>query len=122
MLNQIILVGRLTHDIEVKILEDGRKVSDLTLAVQRPFKNMEGAYETDFIRCTAWEGLATAIESYCTKGVMVALKGRVQTWKYEVDEEKKLTMLDVIAERITYLSSPRHSDRAIEPKDDKNKS
>ncbi len=122
MLNQIILVGRLTHDIEVKILEDGRKVSDLTLAVQRPFKNMEGVYETDFIRCTAWEGLATAIESYCTKGVMVALKGRVQTWKYELDEEKKLTMLDVIAERITYLSSPKHTERTTEKKDDKKKS
>ncbi|MFP4178011.1 MAG: single-stranded DNA-binding protein [Acholeplasmataceae bacterium] len=122
MLNQIILVGRLTHDIEVKILEDGRKVSDLTLAVQRPFKNMDGVYETDFIRCTAWEGLATAIESYCTKGVMVALKGRVQTWKYEIDEEKKLTMLDVIAERITYLSSPRNAERTSDRKEEKNPS
>lgn len=122
MLNQIILVGRLTHDIEVKILEDGRKVSDLTLAVQRPFKNMEGVYDTDFIRCTAWEGLATVIESYCTKGVMIALKGRVQTWKYEVNEEKKLTMLDVIAERITYLSSPKQTDHKNEKKDNDKKS
>lgn len=104
MLNQIILIGRLTHQPEIRILEDGRKVSYVTLAVQRAFKNMEGSYDTDFIRVTVWEGLATAVESYATKGAMIAVKGRVQTWKYEVDEEKKLTMIEVIAERITYLS------------------
>ncbi|PKK94106.1 MAG: single-stranded DNA-binding protein [Tenericutes bacterium HGW-Tenericutes-6] len=104
MLNQIILIGRLTHQPEVRILEDGRKVSYITLAVQRAFKNMEGNYDTDFIRVTVWEGLATAVESYASKGVMIAVKGRVQTWKYEIDAEKKLNMLEVIAERITYLS------------------
>lgn len=105
MLNQIILIGRLTHQPEIRILEDGRKVSYVTLAVQRAFKNMEGTYDTDFIRISVWEGLATAIESYATKGVMIAVKGRIQTWKYELPEDKKLTMIDVIAERITYLSS-----------------
>jgi len=110
MLNQTVLVGRLTHDLEIRTLDDGRKVSDFTLAVQRPFKNMEGGYDTDFIRITAWEGLATSIQPYCTKGVMIAVKARLQTWKYEVSEEKKLTMVDVVAERISYLSSPHRQE------------
>lgn len=105
MLNQIILIGRLTHDPEVKVLDDGRKVSYIGLAVQRPFKNMDGNYDTDFIRITVWEGLATSIESYCSKGVLVAVKARIQTWKYEISEEKKINMLEVVAERISFLSS-----------------
>ncbi len=105
MLNQLIIIGRLTHDPETKILEDGRKVSDITLAVQRTFKNMDGNYDTDFIKVTVWEGLATAIEPYCKKGVMIAVKARVQTWKYDLPDDRKLNMLEVIAERISYLSS-----------------
>lgn len=109
MLNQLVLVGRLTHDPESRILEDGRKVSDITVAVQRSFKNMEGNYDTDFIRITVWEGLATAIESYGKKGTMVAVKARVQSWKYELGEDKRLSMLEVIAERISYLSASKKS-------------
>ncbi|MBE0700542.1 MAG: single-stranded DNA-binding protein [Acholeplasmataceae bacterium] len=116
MLNQIVLIGRLTHDPESKILEDGRKVSDIQLAVQRSFKNMDGNYDTDFIRITVWEGLASAIESYCSKGVMIAVKGRIQSWKYDLGDDKKMNMLEVIAERISYLSSPmhKHEDKTME--------
>lgn len=111
MLNQLILVGRLTKDPELKVLEDGRKVSDITLAVQRSFKNMDGNYDTDFIKITVWEGLASAIDTYCTKGAMIAVKARVQTYKLELNEEKHINMLEVIAERITFLSS---ANRTIE--------
>ena len=64
---------------------------------------MDGNYDTDFIKISVWEGLATAIESYCVKGTMIAVKARVQTYKYELDDEKKLNMLEVIAERITFF-------------------
>lgn len=114
MLNQLVLVGRLTHDPETKILEDGRKVSDIMMAVQRPFKNMDGNYDTDFIKVTVWEGLAQAIESYCTKGAMIAVKARIQSWKYDLGDEKKLNMLEVIAERISYLSSNKKSEMSGE--------
>ena len=55
MLNQIILIGRLVADPELKVLDDGRKVADITLAVQRPFKNMEGQYDVDFIKIILWD-------------------------------------------------------------------
>ncbi|MDD3068294.1 MAG: single-stranded DNA-binding protein [Acholeplasmataceae bacterium] len=114
MLNQLVLVGRLTHDPETRILEDGRKVSDVTIAVQRSFKNMDGQYDTDFIKVTVWEGLAQAIESYCKKGAMIAVKARVQSWKYELNDERKLNMLEVIAERISYLSSSKKNEMVNE--------
>jgi len=107
MLNQVILIGRLAQDPELKVLDDGRKVCYINLAVQRAFKNMDGTYDTDFFRITVWEGLASAMESYASKGVMLAVKARLQTWKYEVTEDRRLTMVDIIAERISYLS-PSH--------------
>jgi single-strand DNA-binding protein len=113
MLNQVILIGRLAADPEVKILEDGRKVSDIVLAVSRPFKNMDGNYDTDFIKITVWEGLATSIESFCHKGVMIAVKGRLQTWKYEISDEKKLSMIEVIADRISFLSGNQKNDTKV---------
>jgi single-strand DNA-binding protein len=106
MLNQVVLVGRLTQDVETRILDDGRKVSTIFLAVQRPFKNIDGQYETDFIKCSVWEGLSTLIESFCQKGTMVALKGRIQSYKKEFNDTN-VTMIEVIAERISYIKDEK---------------
>lgn len=116
MLNQLILIGRLTHDPEIKKLTDGRKVCDISLAVQRSYKNIEGQYETDFIKVSLWEGLATAVENYCKKGVMIAVKARLQTYKLELEDEKKINMLEVIGERVTFLSSSQKQEQEIERK------
>ncbi|VEU80819.1 Single stranded DNA binding protein (part of ICE) [Haploplasma axanthum] len=107
MLNQLVLIGRITHEPEAVILEDGKKVLRFQLAVQRGFKNYDGEYDTDFIQVTAWEGLATIVESFVKKGVMLAVKARIQTWQYQVTDDKKISMLEVIAEKITYLSTSK---------------
>ena len=106
MLNQVVLVGRLTQDVETRVLDDGRKVSTIFLAVQRPFKNVDGQYDTDFLKCSVWEGLSTMIESYCQKGTMVALKGRVQSYKKDFNDTN-VTMMEVIAERISYIKDAK---------------
>lgn len=102
MLNQIILVGRLTKDPEL-ISCDKKKRSVIDLAVSRGFKNQDGIYETDFIRCVLWNGVATSATEYCRKGDLVGIKGRLQTRKYEADEEIKY-ISEVIAEKVTYIS------------------
>ena len=56
MLNQSILVGRIVKEPEVRETENGTKVTNLTLAVQRSYKNVEGEYDTDFISCVLWKG------------------------------------------------------------------
>ncbi len=108
-MNQITLIGRLTADPVLKELEGGKKVSNITLAVQRPFKNHDGQYETDFIPITLWQGLAESLSQYCIKGTLVVVTGRLQM-KVNVIDEKNYHMIEIIGERVTYLSHPRYSD------------
>ena len=105
MLNQVVLVGRLTSDLEAKELEDGKKVTNMTLAIPRSFKNAEGEYETDFVECTLWNNIAENTAEYCKKGDIVGVKGRLQTNNYEKEDGSKVFKLDVIAEKVTFLSS-----------------
>lgn len=104
MLNQIVLVGRLTRNITVNKSDKGTKVATISLAIPRSFKNMEGTYDTDFIDCVAFENIATNTAEYCNKGDIVGVKGRVQSRVIEEDG-KNTTVIDIIAEKITFLSS-----------------
>ena len=104
MLNQIVLVGRLTKDPTLKELESGRKVTEISLAVPRCFKNMNGTYDTDYLKCILWEHIAENTTEYCKKGDLVGIKGRIQSRNIEI-ENTKLTMLEIIAEKVTFLTS-----------------
>lgn len=112
MLNQVGLVGRLTSDPEINEVENGRKVTTITLAVQRSYKNIDGIYDTDFIHCTLWNGIAENTTRYCKKGDIVGVKGRLQTTIIEEEEDgTKENKLEVIAEKVTFLSSRKEEDR-----------
>lgn len=104
MLNQIVLVGRLVKSPEIKETETGKKVSRITLAVPRSYKNSNGEYESDFINCTLWTGIAENTAEYCKKGDLLGVKGRIQTRVYEKDDERKY-ISEVIAEKVTFLTS-----------------
>ena len=110
MLNQVVLVGRITREPELKELEDGKKVSNITLAVPRSYKNADGIYETDFIDCTLWNGIANNLFEYCKKGDMVGVRGSLRTDNYE-KEGKLMTKLNLFAERVTFLSSREKSEK-----------
>ena len=101
MLNQVVLVGRLTDDIEVVSRENGKKVCSLVLAVQRTFKNSDGIYEADFIRCTLWNAVASSTSEYCHKGDIIGVKGRIR-----VDEDG----MKIVGEKVTFLSSRTKDD------------
>ena len=100
MLNQIVLVGRITKDVE--IIGGDKEFAEITLAVPRSYKNEEGEYETDFVDVTLYGGIATNTAEYCKKGDLVGVKGRIQT---TMVEDHKVTQ--VIAEKITFLSSAK---------------
>ena len=106
MLNQIILVGRLTHDISVHKSENGVKVATISLAIPRSFKNSEGTYDTDFINCVAFDNIAENTCEYCSKGDIVGVKGRVQSRMVEKDDKKE-NIMEIICEKITFLSSKK---------------
>jgi len=109
MLNQAVLVGRLTKEPEVQETESGKNVSNITLAVQRAYKNEDGVYETDFIDVTLWNAIAENTAEYCHKGDIVGVKGRIQVENYEKDGEKK-SVQRVVAEKVTFLSSKSKSE------------
>ena len=71
MLNQVILVGRLVKTPELFVAESGNKGSIITLAVGRAYKNQNGEYDTDFLDCTLWTGIAENTAEYCKKGDVI---------------------------------------------------
>lgn len=106
MLNQIIIVGRIARGPEFKELGNDKKVVNITLAVPRSFKNIEGEYETDFLTCSLWDGVAANVNEYCKVGDLVGIKGRMASNVYEKDGQKHYTM-DIIGEKVTFLTSAK---------------
>ena len=113
MVNTVMLVGRLVRNPEVRETETGKKVTSICIAVNRSFKGPDGVYETDFIDCTLWDLLATNITEYCKKGDTVGVRGRLQVDHYEKDKQK-IKKMEVIAEKITFLSSAKNNDKVDE--------
>lgn len=116
MLNQIVLVGRLVRKPELKTSENSKKYTFITLAVPRSFKNINGEYDTDFIDCILWDNVASCTTEYCDKCDIVGVKGRLQSRLVEKDDNKKY-VLEVIAEKVTFLSSNKDSKEKEEKQD-----
>lgn len=107
-MNQAILVGRLVTDPELKVLEGGRKVTTITIAVKRSFKSGENnEYETDFLKCTLWSGIAEATVSYCKKGYTVGVKARLQQKYYIKNEKKIFSYPEIVVEQITFINKTK---------------
>ena len=100
MLNQVVIVGRLVKKPIVEENENGKKVCIITLAVPRDFKNDEGIYDTDFIKCTLCDDIAEKTIEYCYKGDLVGVEGILQCLSGNE--------LQLIAEKISFLSSGRN--------------
>ena len=98
MLNKFKLVGRITKTPEMMENQDGSKFAIINLAVPRTFKNENGEYDTDFIDCTLWKGIAENVCEYCKKGDVVGIKGRIQNLN-------NTAQLQLIAEKVSFLSS-----------------
>lgn len=108
MHNYFHFFGRLVTDIEVTETPKGKSVGDLKIAVKREFKNFNGEYDTDFMKITLWEGVATTASQYLKKGDQVLVSGRVTTSKYDLGEEKYLNVIELIGEKVTFISSNKN--------------
>ncbi len=108
MLNQVVLVGRLVKDVEVRTGEKESKYSFINLAIPRSYKNHDGIYETDFVECVLWNNIASNTAEYCKKGDIIGVKGRIESRIVEENNINK-TVLQVIAEKVTFLSSKKES-------------
>lgn len=101
-MNKIIIIGRITKDIEVKTTQKDIKSCQFTVAVNRNFKNKDGNYDADFISCKAFRNTADFIGKYIKKGNLVCVEGSLQTGSYEKDG-KTIYTTDVMVENITLL-------------------
>ena len=97
MINNVVLIGRLTRDVDLRYTPQNQAVGQFTLAVNRNFKNQNGEYDADFINCVIWRKLAENFANWVKKGNLVAITGHIQTRNYEnqhgqrvyVTEEKR---------------------------------
>ncbi|WP_462410288.1 single-stranded DNA-binding protein [Neobacillus sp. Marseille-QA0830] len=109
MINQVTLVGRLTKDPELKRTSEGTGFTQITLAVNRDFRNHNGEIDTDFVQCTLWRRAAENTARYCRKGSVVGITGRVQSRYYD-REGKRIYVTEIVAETVRFLSSKPHED------------
>ncbi len=90
-MNNLVLIGRLTSDIEVKKTTDGKDYATFTLAVKRDFKDKSGKYESDFVPCSIFGHQATYLHTYAGKGSMIAVRGSLNISNYEAAGGEKRT-------------------------------
>ncbi len=99
MINRTVLVGRITHDPEVKKTNSGSSVVNFSLAVNRQFNKDQ----TDFINCVAWRNQADFIGNYIKKGALLGIDGRIETGSYEDQTGRKVNTFTVVAESVQAL-------------------
>ncbi|MFE8698101.1 single-stranded DNA-binding protein [Cytobacillus sp. FJAT-53684] len=110
MINQVTLVGRLTKDPELKRTPDGTPVTNVTLAVNRHYRNQRGDIEADFVQCTLWKKTAENTSRYCKKGSLIGITGRIQTRNYENQVGKRIYVTEVWADNVRFLDQKKPDD------------
>ncbi len=104
--NQVILMGNLTRDPELRQIPSGQSVTSFSLALNRSYKGQDGDWKeaTDFVDVVAWGPLGERVAQYVTKGRPVLVNGRLQSRSWEQDGQKR-SKLEVVAQDVTFLGS-----------------
>lgn len=102
MCNNVVLLGRLTKDPEVRYTQSGTAVCSLTLAVNRRFKQ-EGQQEADFIPVVLWGKTAETAGNYVSKGQRLLVRGRIQTRTYEANDGTKKYVTEIVGEEMEFI-------------------
>lgn len=104
MINRVVLVGRLTRDVDLRYTQGGTAVGRFTVAVTRNFKNSQGERDSDFINCTMWRKAAESFANFAHKGTLVGVDGRIQTGSYTNKDGAKVFTTEVVADEFSLLS------------------
>ncbi|MFH5724081.1 single-stranded DNA-binding protein [Streptococcus agalactiae] len=105
MINNVVLVGRMTRDAELRYTPSNQAVATFSLAVNRNFKNQSGEREADFINCVIWRQQAENLANWAKKGALVGITGRIQTRNYENQQGQRIYVTEVVAENFQLLES-----------------
>ena len=105
MLNNIVIMGRLTRDPELRRTGSGTAVASFTLAVDRDFSGKDGEKVTDFIDCVAWRQTGEFVSKYFTKGRMACVQGSLQMRDWTDKDGNKRRSAEVIASNVYFADS-----------------
>ncbi|WP_099776273.1 single-stranded DNA-binding protein [Streptococcus suis] len=103
MINNVVLVGRLTRDVELRHTPSNQAVATFTLAVNRNFKNVDGNREADFINCVMWRQQAENLAKWTKKGHLIGITGRIQTRSYDNQQGQRVYVTEIVAESFQVL-------------------
>lgn len=103
MINNVVLVGRMTKDADLQYTASNIAVATFNLAVNRNFKNNNGEREADFINCVIWRQQAENLANWAKKGALVGITGRMQTRSYENQQGQRVYVTEVVADSFQLL-------------------
>lgn len=103
MINNVVLVGRMTRDAELRYTPSNVAVATFTLAVNRTFKSQNGEREADFINVVMWRQQAENLANWAKKGSLIGVTGRIQTRSYDNQQGQRVYVTEVVAENFQML-------------------
>ena len=104
MINQVVLVGRVVKELDLKYTQSGKAVARFNLAVNRDFKDANGDSQADFPSCQVWGKTAEVMADNLRKGSLIDITGRIQTGNYEKDGQRIYTT-DIVVEKFYFLEA-----------------
>ena len=107
MLNRVILMGRITQDLELKSTPSGVSVLSFSVAVERSYARQGEDRQADFINCVAWRQQAEFISKYFGKGRMIALEGNLRTRTYDDKNGTKHYVTEVYVDSVSFTGEPK---------------
>ena len=107
MLNRVILMGRITADLELKTTASGISVTSFTIAVDRNYVKQGEQRQTDFINIVCWRQQAEFVCRYFGKGSMIAVEGQLQTRTYQAKDGTNRYVTEVVADNISFTGERR---------------
>ena len=105
MINNVVLVGRLVRDPELRYTPSNQAVATFSLAVNRNFKGQNGEREADFINCVIWRQQAENLANWAKKGALIGITGRIQTRNYENQQGQRVFVTEVVADNFQLLEN-----------------
>lgn len=104
MINRVVLVGRITRDLEMRKTQNGTSVMSFSLAVGRR-SSQPGQPDADFINCVAWNRTAELMAQYLHKGSLIGVEGRIQTRSYDNQQGQRIYVTEVVCDSVQFLES-----------------
>lgn len=105
MINNVVIMGRICEDLELRTTTSGTSVTSFTVAIDRRFQKQGKEKQTDFLTVVCWKNTADFVCRYFRKGSMIAVQGSIQTRSYEDKNGNKRTAVEVVADNVSFCGS-----------------